>query len=103
LVEFHASLEARNDDNDTPMMLAVRAEHPAIVDFLCSKGSDLHTMGYDKIDPISYAMNKRNLYMSDVLIKHESRKNFSSTSSLSESFTHSPLAPSHSDSVFQEE
>jgi ankyrin repeat protein len=104
LVEFNANLEARNDDDDTPMILAVRSEHSAIVDYLCSKGSDVHTVGFDKMDPISYSMNKRNLYMSDVLIKHELRQTSdSASSSFNESLIHSSLALNNSDSVFQED
>jgi len=106
LVEFGANLEARNDDDDTPLMLAVRAEHPAVADFLCTKGCNLHVSGFDKMDPISYAMSKRNLYMSDVLIKHESRQNLNSTSSSvfnDSSYTTSSLLPNQSDSVFHSE
>jgi hypothetical protein len=31
----------------------------------------MHTHGFDNVDPIEYAINKRNLYLSDVLMKHE--------------------------------
>jgi hypothetical protein len=40
----------------------------------------MHTHGFDNIDPIDYAINKRNLYLSDVLMKHE-RQHFNSASS----------------------
>ena len=64
-------MEVKNDDGDTALMLAVRSDHPAVVDVLCKHGCDMHTHGFDNIEPIDYAMNKRNLYLSDVLMKHE--------------------------------
>ena len=64
-------MEIKNDDGDTPLMLAVRSDHPAVVDVLCKHGCNMHTHGFDNIEPIDYAMNKRNLYLSDVLMKHE--------------------------------
>jgi len=41
----------------------------------------MHTHGFDNIDPIEYAMNKRNLFLSDVLMKHE-RQHLNSTGSI---------------------
>ena len=38
---------------------------------LCKRGSNMHTHGFDNVDPIEYAINKRNLYVSDVLMKHQ--------------------------------
>lgn len=52
-------------------MLAVRSDHPSVVDVLCKHGCNMHTHGFDNIEPIDYAINKRNLYLSDVLMKHE--------------------------------
>ena len=52
-------------------MLAVRSEHSALVDLLCKRGANRHVLGFDNIDPIDYAINKRNQYLSDVLLKHE--------------------------------
>ena len=52
-------------------MLAVRSEHSALVDLLCKHGCNRHVLGFDHIDPIDYAINKRNQYLSDVLLKHE--------------------------------
>lgn len=69
-------MEIKNDDGDTALMLAVRSDHPAVVDVLCKHGCNMHTHGFDNIEPIDYAMNKRNLYLSDVLMKHE-RQNIS--------------------------
>lgn len=71
LVDQGADMEVRNDDGDTPLMLAVRSDHPEVVDALCKRGCDMHTHGFDNIDPIDYAINKRNLILSDVLMKHE--------------------------------
>ena len=71
LIDHGADTEIKNDDGDTPLMLAVRSEHAAVVDLLCKRGCNLHTHGFDNIDPIDYAINKRNLFLSDVLMKHE--------------------------------
>jgi hypothetical protein len=60
-------------------MLAVRSEHSAVVDLLCKHGCDMHAHGFDNIDPIDYAINKRNLYLFDVLMRHE-RQNLASSS-----------------------
>lgn len=64
-------MEVKNEDSDTPLILAVRSDHPAVVDFLCKRGCNMHAHGFDNIDPIDYAINKRNLFLSDVLMKHE--------------------------------
>ena len=71
LVDNNADMEVKNEDGDTPLMLAVRSDQPAVVDFLCKRGCNMHTHGFDNIDPIDYAINKRNLFLSDVLMKHE--------------------------------
>lgn len=71
LADHGANLETKNEDGDTPLMLAVRSDHPEVVDALCKRGCDMHTHGFDNIDPIDYALSKRNLYLSDVLLKHE--------------------------------
>lgn len=63
-------------------MLAVRSEHTSVVDLLCKRGCNMHTHGFDNIDPVEYAINKRNLYLSEVLMKHE--RQFSQTSAGSE-------------------
>ena len=52
-------------------MLAVRSEHASVVDLLCKRGCNMHTHGFDNVEPIEYAINKRNLYLSDILIQHE--------------------------------
>ena len=52
-------------------MLAVRSEHSAVVDLLCKHGCNRHAVGFDKIDPIDYAISKRNQYVSDILLKHD--------------------------------
>lgn len=84
LLDSGAHTEIKNDDGDTALMLAVRSEHAAVVDALCKRGCDLHAQGFDNIDPLDYAKNKKNLYLSDVLLKHDavSRQN-------SQSSTHS--------------
>jgi ankyrin repeat protein len=73
-------MEKKNNDGDTPLMVAVRAEHANVVDLLCKHGCDIHTHGFDNIEPMQYAINKRNLYMSDVLMKHERQNPHVSTS-----------------------
>jgi ankyrin repeat protein len=73
LIDAGARTETKNDDGDTPLMLAVRSEHAAVVDAMCKRGCDMHTSGFDHIEPIDYAKTKRNLYLSDVLTKHEAR------------------------------
>lgn len=55
-------------------MLAVRSEHSSIVDLLCRHGCNRHTIGFDKIDPIDYAISKRNQYVSDILLKHDRKE-----------------------------
>ncbi len=80
MIDNGADLEVKNEDGDTPLMLAIRSEHTAIVDILCKRGCNMHTHGFDNIDPIDYAFNKRNLYLSDVLMKHE-RQNLNLNSS----------------------
>lgn len=70
-------------------MLAVRSEHPNVVDLLCKRGSDMHTHGFDNVDPIEYAINKRNLYLSDVLMKHERQISSQMSSTSSSSTEHS--------------
>ena len=52
-------------------MLAVRSEKTDLVDLLCKRGCNMRVQGFDHVEPIEYAINKRNLYMSDVLMKHE--------------------------------
>lgn len=107
LIQHGANIEERNDDGDTPLMLAVRSEHAAVADLLCTKGSNVHATGYENIDPVHYALSKRNLFLSDVLLKHE-RHNLNSTSStqsMNDSFANSSftsnLAPQQSsDSIF---
>ena len=76
LLDHGADLEAKNDDGDTPLMLAVRSDHPEVVDTLCKRGCDMHTHGFDNIEPIDYALSKRNLYLSDVLMKHERQHSY---------------------------
>ncbi len=71
LIDNGANMEIQNDDGDTPLMLAVRSEHAAIVDLLCKRGCNMHTHGFDNMEPINYALNRGNLYLSDVLMKHE--------------------------------
>lgn len=71
MLDHGAELEAKNEDGDTPLMLAVRSDHAEVVDALCKRGCNMHTHGFDNIEPIDYALNKRNLYVSDVLMKHE--------------------------------
>jgi ankyrin repeat protein len=71
LINNGADLEIKNDDGDTALMLAVRSEHSTLVDLLCKHGCNRHALGFDHIDPIDYAINKRNQYLSDVLLKHE--------------------------------
>jgi ankyrin repeat protein len=34
LIDYGADLEIKNDDGDTPLMLAVRSEHPNVVDLV---------------------------------------------------------------------
>ena len=48
---------------------ALRAR--AVVDALCKRGSNVHAPGFDSIGPIDYALNKKNAYLSDVLMKHD--------------------------------
>lgn len=43
----------------------------------------MHTHGFDNIDPIDYAINKRNLFLSDVLMKHERQQLSSASSNIS--------------------
>ncbi len=71
LLDHGAEMEIKNDDGDTPLMLAVRSDHSAVVDALCKRGCNMRAHGFDNVDPIEYAMNKRNLFLSDVLMKHE--------------------------------
>lgn len=80
LIDNGANTEIKNDDGDTALMLAVRSEHAAVVDLLCKRGCNMHAHGFDNIDPIDYAINKRNLYLSDVLMRHE-RQHLNSASS----------------------
>ena len=79
----------KNEDGDTPLMLAVRSEHAAVVDLLCQRGCNMHAHGFDDIDPLDYALNKRNLYLSDVLMKHE-RQHLNSVSSTNSVDTNMP-------------
>ena len=89
LIDNGADLEVKNDDGDTPLMLAVRSEHAAVVDLLCQRGCNMHAHGFDDIDPLDYALNKRNLYLSDVLMKHE-RQHLNSVSSTNSEPTSGP-------------
>ncbi len=73
LIDAGALTELKNEDGDTALMLAVRTEHSAVVDAMCKRGCDLHTSGFDNIKPMDYAKNKKNLYLSDMLSKHEAR------------------------------
>jgi ankyrin repeat protein len=73
LIDAGANTELKNEDGDTPLMLAVRSEHSAVVDAMCKRGCDLHTPGFDNLEPIDYAKTKKNLYLSDMLSKHEAR------------------------------
>lgn len=90
-------MEIKNDDGDTPLMLAVRSDHPAVVDVLCKRGCDMHTQGFDNIEPIDYAINKRNLYLSDVLMKHERQHNYTGNvdSNHNQQVQHSQLQAHH--------
>ena len=65
LIENGADMERKNEDGDTALMLAVRSEHLSIVDTLCKRGC---SVSHDSVD---YAKNKRNLYLSDMLLKHQ--------------------------------
>ena len=76
-------MELKNDDGDSPLMLAVRSNQLGVVDILCKKGCNLHTQGFDHIEPIDYAINKHNLFISDVLMKHE-KQHLNSNSSINE-------------------
>ena len=96
LLDNGAELEVKNDDGDTPLMLAVRSEHPAVVDLLCKRGCNMHAHGFDDIDPSDYAINKRNLYLSDVLMRHERQNLSSSTSVTSGGDGQASLNTSHS-------
>jgi ankyrin repeat protein len=80
LLDANADMEIKNDDEDTPLMLAVRSEHSSVVDLLCQRGCDVHTQGFDRIQPIDYAVNKRNMYLSEMLLKHERRQSSNSSS-----------------------
>ena len=99
LITNGADLEVKNDDGDTPLMLAVRSEHSNLVDLLCKYGCNRHVIGFDHIDPIDYAINKRNQYLSDVLLKHERKISYTTnspddvgcSSSLNETGSHSVL------------
>ena len=96
LITNGADLEAKNDDGDTPLMLAVRSEHSNLVDLLCKYGCNRHVLGFDHIDPIDYAIGKRNQYLSDVLLKHERKfsytvSNDGCSSSLNEISSHLSL------------
>lgn len=88
-------------------MLAVRSEHAAVVDLLCKRGCNMHTHGFDNIEPIDYAINKRNLYLSDVLMKHEANNSINHQKSINHSHDKSATDHHHeqslnvSDSVFQ--
>lgn len=73
-------MEVKNDDGDTPLLLAVRSEHPAVVDVLCKRGCNMHAHGFDNLEPIEYALNKRNPYISEVLLKHEKQHSTGSNS-----------------------
>jgi len=70
LIESGANMDEKNDDGDTPLMLAVRSNHADVVNSLCKKGSNLKT---GNVDPLEYAMNQHNSFLSDVLIKHEGK------------------------------
>ena len=78
-------MELKNEDGDTPLMLAVRSNQLGVVDILCKRGCNLHTQGFDHMEPIDYAINKRNLFISDVLMKHERQHLNSTSSSVNES------------------
>ena len=91
LIDNGADLELKNEDGDTPLMLAVRSDHPSIVDSLCKRGCNTHTQGFDNIEPIDYAINKRNLFISDVLMKHERQHLNSASSSLTESVNYNKI------------
>ena len=96
-------MEARNNDGDTALMLAVRSEHTPVVDLLCQRGCNIHTTGFDKIEPLNYALNKRNRYMSDVLMKHErthTMDKLPATTSNQEFTTPCTISQKNSDSVF---
>ena len=95
LIDAGADLEVKNEDGDTPLMLAVRSEHAAVVDLLCQRGCNMHAHGFDDIDPLDYALNKRNLYLSDVLLKHERQhlNSVSSTNSVDTSITNHLNSP----------
>lgn len=100
LLDAGAHTEIKNDDGDTALMLAVRSEHPAVVDALGKRGCDLHAQGFDNIDPLDYAKNKKNLYLSDVLLKHDavSRQNSQSSTHSSSGGQH----PHHRSSTFSD-
>ncbi len=78
-------MELKNEDGDTPLMLAVRSNQLGVVDMLCKRGCNLHTQGFDNMEPIDYAINKHNLFISDVLMKHERQHLNSASSSVNES------------------
>jgi ankyrin repeat protein len=78
-------MELKNEDGDTPLMLAVRSNQLGVVDMLCKRGCNLHTQGFDHMEPIDYAINKHNLFISDVLMKHERQHLNSASSSINES------------------
>lgn len=80
-------MESKNEDGDTPLMLAVRSNQLGVVDILCKRGCNLHTQGFDHMEPIDYAINKRNLFISDVLMKHERQHLNSTSSSVNESLS----------------
>lgn len=75
LIDNGGNMEIKNEDGDTALMLAVRSEHSAVIDALCKRGCDIHTSGFENVGPIDYAKNKKNLYLSDVLMKHDARQN----------------------------
>lgn len=70
LIDHGADMEAKNEDGDTPLMLATRSNYLEVVDTLCKRGCDMHAHGFENIEPIDYAVSKRNLYLTDVLMKH---------------------------------
>lgn len=92
-------MEAKNDDGDTPLMLATRSNYLEVVDTLCKRGCNMHAHGFENIEPIDYALSKRNLYLTEVLMKHGGQHTTTSPTTTTTTATTKSSSPSPSTSA----
>ena len=75
LLSYNADIEAKDDDGDTPLKLAVSNNHVSTCSILLQRGSNSNRVNKDGWFPLLLASKKNNYEICELLISHNADVN----------------------------